>query len=674
MNSFKPFQLAKKLPFFTRFLPFFPSVAMLCNLKKSSTVQKTPNFRFNPKGLNEFHMIFLKKPLFSVITGTFAILCLVSCDEDVVTIGEGAVGGKPFETGKAVYDVFAYNKKIQAVKTNKLPIYQLGVFNDPIYGKTEARVTAQVQLSTTNPSFGIYSQQTEDIAGTDASASTIPENEKVVSVFLYIPYLRAEVLQRDPDNDGVDSAWDADPNDPNSDSDGDGISDIQEKSLGTDPLNQDTDGDGIPDAQDTDMQANSYAKKFQLDSIYGISESDYTTTPFHLKVERSTYYLRDLDPDSNFMQAQEYYSSQRFSPDFVSDVLYDGEVYISNKEMLTFKEDDPDTEDVDESKQVDTRLDPGIYVKLDPDFFQANILDKEGSPELLSQDNFKNFIRGLHFSISPMSGDEMLMLFDLRKANITINYQYDKYGADKTVQANSSYKLNFMTQQTLSDGSAGAILGNAVNTFINDAYPSQVMDHLDTGENTSRIFLKGGAGSYAEIKLFDPNNGEGILNEIRKKNWVINEANLEFYVDRSMLDMAGGTNEPPRIYLYDPRTNTPLYSTKFDAAGDTSLSSYPLYGGTLEKSAGKGEKYSIRITNYINDLMVGDSTNVTLALSLTSEIRNPFLSRAKLPNGETNMPIMSTINPLGTVLYGSNVPEGEADKKLQLVIYYTEID
>src|SRR5690606_12363787 len=137
MNSFKPFQLAKKLPFFTRFLSFFPSVAMLCNLKKSSTVQKTPNFRFIPiaigtKGLNEFYMIFLKKPLFSVITGTFAILCLVSCDEDIVTIGEGAVGGKPFETGKAVYDVFAYNKKIQAVKTNKLPIYQLGVFNDPV--------------------------------------------------------------------------------------------------------------------------------------------------------------------------------------------------------------------------------------------------------------------------------------------------------------------------------------------------------------------------------------------------------------------------------------------------------------------------------------------------------------------------------------------------------------
>jgi hypothetical protein len=618
-------------------------------------------------------MNFLKKTLFSAMAGTLVMLCLVSCDEDIITIGEGAVGGEPFETGKAVYDVFAYNKNIQAVKTNKLPVYQLGVFNDPIYGKTQAQITTQVQLSTVNPRFGIYSQQTEDVANTDASASTIPENETVTDVYLYLPYLRAEALQRDPDNDGVDSEWDVDPNDPNSDSDGDGLTDVQEKALGSNPLNKDTDGDGVEDNLDTDMQANTYAKKFQLDSIYGVKEKDYATTPFQLKVERSTYYLRELDPESNFMQAQEYYSSQQFSPEFVSDVLFDGEEYIRNEEMLTFKEDDPDTADVDESKEVSTRMDPGIYVKLDPAFFQTNVLDKEGSSELLSQDNFKDFIRGVHLNISPITGEEMMILFDLKRAYITINYEYDKVVDGTTKTANSSYRLNFLTQQIGSNGVAGAVSGIAVNTYINEAYPSQVADQMDTGGNASRIYLKGGAGSFAEIKLFDANNGEEILNNIQKKNWVINEANLVFYVDRNTLDAAGGTIEPPRIYLYDPRTNKPLYSYKFDAAGETSLSSYPLYGGVLEKSAGKGEKYSIRITNYINDLINADSTNVTLGLSVTSEIRNPLLASAKLTNGEENVPIMSNINPLGTVLYGSNVPPGEADKKLQLEIIYTEI-
>ncbi len=54
LNSFKLFQLAKKLLFFAYFLSFFSSVALLCNSKKPLTEQKTPNFRFNSKSLNEF--------------------------------------------------------------------------------------------------------------------------------------------------------------------------------------------------------------------------------------------------------------------------------------------------------------------------------------------------------------------------------------------------------------------------------------------------------------------------------------------------------------------------------------------------------------------------------------------------------------------------------------------
>ena len=66
--------------------------------------------------------------------------------------------------------------------------------------------------------------------------------------------------------------------------------------------------------------------------------------PFNLKVERSTFFLRDLDPDANFQEAQEYFSTQQFAPTFVSDVLFDGEVTIDDEQTLIPKEDDPDTE------------------------------------------------------------------------------------------------------------------------------------------------------------------------------------------------------------------------------------------------------------------------------------------------------------------------------------------
>jgi hypothetical protein len=50
LNSFKVFQFAKKLLISALFLPFLPSVALLCNSKKPSTELKPPNFQT----LNEF--------------------------------------------------------------------------------------------------------------------------------------------------------------------------------------------------------------------------------------------------------------------------------------------------------------------------------------------------------------------------------------------------------------------------------------------------------------------------------------------------------------------------------------------------------------------------------------------------------------------------------------------
>ena len=47
MNSFRLFQLAKKLLFCARFLSFFRSVAQLCNSKKPSNEHKIANFRYN---------------------------------------------------------------------------------------------------------------------------------------------------------------------------------------------------------------------------------------------------------------------------------------------------------------------------------------------------------------------------------------------------------------------------------------------------------------------------------------------------------------------------------------------------------------------------------------------------------------------------------------------------
>ncbi len=627
-------------------------------------------------------MIFLGK----VKTPAWAVLLLLSvvfasCEEELTTIGEGVIGSDPFTTDKISYPVFAFNKKVEAVQTNRLPLYQLGVYDDPLYGRTEAQITSQLRLSTINPTFGSFRPE-DEVADPD-NPTQIAENETVKEVFLYIPYLSRAANQRDSDSDGVDDIFDAEPNDPSNDTDGDGLTNAEERSAGTDPQNDDTDGDGILDGEDDDTIPNVFANTVDLDSIFG--RRDQT---FNIKVQRSTFFLRNQDPNTNFEEQQEYFSTQQFNPAFVSDVLFDGDVTIDDKEIVTLQEDDPDTE-VDESEELASRLAPGIRIPLNPTFFQENILDKEGSSELQSQTNFSNFLRGVNITLTPENGEELLLLFDIAQANITITYTFQSIDNNNTPTDTSDdeqqvserdYVLNLL--QILGQ----SVNGNAVNTFINEAYPPEITDQFGDDLNASRIYLKGGAGSYAEIKLFDEDTGEAseIIEEIRSQNWIINEANLVFYIDREALDAMGGNptgddeplREPFRLYLYNMETGAPLinFVTENSVTQDL-FGSFLNYDGFLEEEDGKGVKYTVRITDHINNLVVRDEENATLGLTFTPNISQLAVLDAMV-NGddgveEVSIPIASTLSPAGTVLYGSDssVPE---NLRLKLELFYTE--
>ena len=117
---------------------------------------------------------------------------------------------------------------------------------------------------------------------------------------------------------------------------------------------------------------------------------------------------------------------------------------------FNYKEDDPDTEDIDETQQVETRLTPRIRVPLDPKFFQRFVLNLEGQPELSSQNLFNQHLRGIIIRTENFS-DDLYMLLDLSNAAIQINYTYDELDQNGTTddtsddfitKAESSYSLN----------------------------------------------------------------------------------------------------------------------------------------------------------------------------------------------------------------------------------------
>ena len=70
----------------------------------------------------------------------------------------------------------------------------------------------------------------------------------------------------------------------------------------------------------------------------------------------------------------------------------------------------------------------------------------------------------------------------------------------------------------------------------------------------------------------------------------------------------------------------------------------------------------------------GELENVDLGLSLTSDILNKQFSSAVLKNDNEriNIPVASVLNPMGTILVGTNPKIKNLEKKLKLEIFYTD--
>jgi hypothetical protein len=387
---------------------------------------------------------------------------------------------------------------------------------------------------------------------------------------------------------------------------------------------------------------------YKLDSIYG-------ELPYKLTVSRSNFFLNNFDPEDDFITAQKYYSDQGplFESNLVGDPLYTNENFIPSKEEVVYSE-------FNEQNELDTvRVTPRLRANLPIQFFQENIIDKQGSSELSNNNNFNNFIRGLYFKAEPVNdnGNMLLLNFASAEAGITIYYSSEVEVDSETVMEPRTYKLNFGP--------------NTLNTFSQEIPEGITSEIAETNAQTGakNLFLKGGEGALSVISLFED---EAELAELRANNWLINEANLIFSVDQDRVQ--GGSSEPERIYLYNLKTNEQLFDYLIDPSlnAQNPLTSVTTHSGRLERNeSGDGVSYKLRITEHVKNVLNKDSTNVRLGLVVTQNInlvRNSALRSSV--DGIDRVPRASVIAPEGTVLHGNLSPNVE--KRLQFNIYYTE--
>jgi len=521
-------------------------------------------------------------PKFLVVLGV--LIAFASCEEDFSIIDSNVID-QNLEIKDTVSSVLAYSRKLLPVQTNFLPVYQLGVYNDPVYGKSTVDFLGQITMNAPDPDFP------------DDSL-----NFEIESVILNVPFISEST----------------------------------------------TDADG--------------GVTYTLDSVFG-------TSPLNISVFESTFFLNDLDPDSGFEDPQNYYSNQGPTFEgFLGEMLGEQQDFVPSAEEIEIITDNEDT----------LTFPPGLVMQLDKDFFQKRIIDMEGTPELDNNNNFREYLRGLFFKVTEVDGGDNLFIFNGGEATVTINYT-----ADTT-------ELDADGNQVLDDNgdivrveSAFGFQFNAINVNVFDGdIPAAINDaisnpNVDEGEET--LYIKGGEGIVSIIELFgedfDDNGVADDLEFFREKEWLINEANLIFYVDQNQV--SGGASEPERITIFDIERGTFLDADRFFdiTATEDPFTALNIHLGPLERGSDEtGEFYKIRVTNHVSNIINRDSTNVPLGLIVSQNVLLPGFQDLENPQspGIETVPSSSVVSRQGTVLHGNR--STNPAKRLKLQIFYTEPD
>lgn len=402
-------------------------------------------------------------------------------------------------------------------------------------------------------------------------------------------------------------------------------------------------------------------RTFTLDSIYGNS-------PIKLSIIRSNFFLRPLDPGTggDFEDAQQYFSDSQdqIEASLSNTVIFEDDNFLPSNEQIVVL----DTISEGDEIVVDTiRLSPALRVPLPLEFFQENIIDRQGDEVLLTNSNFQNFIRGLYFKAEAIGPEGNMIFLNLLDANATINLNYTSDRVDigdqdgdgdfeEIINEERDFQINFS--------------GIKVNTYSNPFQPNFRDD---------RIYLKGTDARMAEIEVFAD---EDQLDSIKDLGWLINEANLTLFVDQQRAD--NGVKEPERLFIYDLDNNTVLadYSLDITLNDSDALNSRTNHlerltreqnatGSTTDQSS-RGHFYKIRMTNYINDIINNDSVNRRLGLMVSTNI-NLFQPVDAFKEDEDDaclFPSAGIVTPEGTVLHSNN--STDQDKKLRLQIFFTE--
>lgn len=412
---------------------------------------------------------------------------------------------------------------------------------------------------------------------------------------------------------------------------------------------------------------------------------------FNLEVYENGYFLQDVNPGTGktldyFSDASAQYEQYK-NPKLLNDspnVKQNKSFEFTKQNIIIYKYDDQGNLVKDETtgKPVEKeKLAPGLWLDLNKEHFQKFATS---TFNLNDQSQFKNFFRGLYFKATGNSSTGALGLLNIGQGKLVLKYHQEVEEVNdegQTIKKKQHLTATLPFSKNADSDNTNAY-GENLNVSLNTTEGNKHTALGNKKDGDAMLYVKGGEGNVAVIDLFNKNDFEE-LKKLKEMNVLINDAILTVHVDETAMNK---NQIPERLYLYNYDNGTPISDFLNDNSANASYSKL-LFGGIYqaanEESKVKGNTYKFRITEYIRAILKNKelkSPKLAIAATfnyneaLTNTVAKGINSKLKTeientPENVTYVPSLSAMQPLGTVIYGTNTT---SSKKMTLQIFYTK--
>ncbi len=314
--------------------------------------------------------------------------------------------------------------------------------------------------------------------------------------------------------------------------------------------------------------------EYTLDSIIGDQSK-----PFNVNIYRTDTYMNRLDPNdpSKSKNYPSNYTYQKLSGELNSTLNYQFTPKAIDTALIYKRRlSNGNVYKTDTIKL--TNNNPFARIALDKSKFKDIFIDKFDTSDFESQEALNEYFKGLLIEASGNEGS--LISFLLNNTNKELK---------------PSIELRY-TRTVVKGGTTVLDTIEKTNRFLLSNFSTSTYKMTEKVYPANKnVIVQGTAGNMGTIELLSTAQ----LNLLKKKNWLINDATLTFYVDQDIVKY-DTIATPFRLLLFKDGV------TKAHVKDLTTEGSI-IFGGNLVLTNKKPDYYAFKITDYISDFVKGTS-------------------------------------------------------------------